>query len=535
MAKTDQIRYSGLMNRTWRHQDIIDLEFLIDQDRETTPEKLHRRDRQLYLEQIQPQLEGDQPHTPANLMNLWLQARRSQQPPADIPSPGQITEDARKVLQFLLAVLGGGLGLAAGYAFFSYSGTMPVNVLHFLLCFVFSQLLLLALLGIGTIYRALRARPSSPSLLLDLLGRLSIQIVLRLRRQLINRMTAETHQAFTATLGRLRMVWTSHATLFFWPFFIGGQLFGVCFNLGLLLATFTKIAVSDIAFGWQSTLQFGPSALLSAVRWLALPWSWLLPEQIAYPSLAEIEGSRIVLKEGIYHLATTDLVSWWPFLLLAVLVYGLFSRLILLLYGALRQHRSLAILRFDRPSHRQILRRMQTPLVTSQAEAESPPAASPAETQPREEKEPQPPPAIPAVTLVPDEIYDQIPAEILAAILQQHGFELCEQLRFLISYETDSQLLAELAGRRWPEDVALLLLVEAWMPPIVSFLSLLKDLRHALGENRAIYLKLLGKPTPATPLTPVTDDTMETVWQRKLAALADPHLHIAPLIRETPQ
>ena len=35
----------------------------------------------------------------------------------------------------------------------------------------------------------------------------------------------------------------------------------------------------------------------------------------------------MVLKEGIYHLTTPDLVSWWPFLLLAVCFYGFLPRI----------------------------------------------------------------------------------------------------------------------------------------------------------------------------------------------------------------
>ena len=40
-----------------------------------------------------------------------------------------------------------------------------------------------------------------------------------------------------------------------------------------------------------------------------MPWAWLLPADLAYPSLAQVEGSHMVLKEGIYHLATGDLVA----------------------------------------------------------------------------------------------------------------------------------------------------------------------------------------------------------------------------------
>ena len=97
--------------------------------------------------------------------------------------------------------------------------------------------------------------------------------------------------------------------------------YGIGFNLGVLGATLSKVVFSDMAFAWQSTLQLSPELLAELVRWVALPWSWIVPQ--AYPTLSQIQGSQMVLKEGIAHLSSANLTAWWPFLCCSVAVYGL--------------------------------------------------------------------------------------------------------------------------------------------------------------------------------------------------------------------
>lgn len=116
-----------------------------------------------------------------------------------------------------------------------------------------------------------------------------------------------------------------------------------------------------MAFGWQSSLQLSAQQVADGVRLLALPWSWFLPEGMGYPSLAQVEGTQIILKDGIYHLATQDLVSWWPFLCTALVVYGLLPRLLLLMGGYIRYRHQLDALELRNPEIRWLLQRMTTP------------------------------------------------------------------------------------------------------------------------------------------------------------------------------
>ena len=512
------------MNSQWTPFDTMDLEYFCHLDEAQDSTELHRRDRQIYLDAS----EG-QPAPPAQLLAWWLARRRAE---ASAPLPGAIGREALGMLRFILLAASLALGGGVGLAFFSYSGATPVNVLHFLALFVFSQLLLtlvllirggLARLGRGTISR---------SLPMELTLGFVLQVGKKLARKSSNHFDAGQRLALEAALGRLRANTARHGPFFFWPLFTLLQLAGIMFNVGLLGATSFRLLVSDIAFGWQSTLQFSVQSLHGIVSWLALPWSWLFPEGTGYPTLAEIEGSHILLKAGIANLQTPDLISWWPFLLLSVLVYGLGLRVMLAGYGFLQAKRQSTDTVMQQPAVRQVIRRMQTPLVSSQAAPETPAAAA----RPAQGTGNVPPAGIdraalaPAVVLVPDEIFDAVASDELSDILALDGYAPAHLSRFLVDYHQDQHLLEELAtsapAQPWQ---AIVILMEAWMVPLVDFLTYLGRLREVAGE-RPIMIRLVGKASSTTPLTAVTDPAQLAIWRQKTDSLGDPGLTTTPLI-----
>ena len=193
-----------------------------------------------------------------------------------------------------------------------------------------------------------------------LIGRLLMRGLDGIRRWLQRKMSGRQRLDLAALLGGVQQR-QELAALLIWPAFILVQLGGIGFNLGVIGATLAKVAFSDIAFAWQSSLQLSAELVAGLVQWIALPWSWAVPQ--AYPSLAQIQGSQMVLKEGVSHLATGDLVSWWPFLCCAVLVYGLLPRCLLLVLGLVQQRRALEQLHFATLGIRPLLRRMTAPRI----------------------------------------------------------------------------------------------------------------------------------------------------------------------------
>jgi hypothetical protein len=152
----------------------------------------------------------------------------------------------------------------------------------------------------------------------------------------------------------------SFRSLLFWPVFIVLSLGALGLSTGALGGTFFRIMVTDLAFGWQSTLLTSGETVHRLVTWMALPWSWVMPD-IFVPTLVQIEGSRIILKEGIVGLASEHLAAWWPFLCMGMLVYALIPRIVLVGLG--RAARTIALAQFDlaRPGYQRLLMRMRTP------------------------------------------------------------------------------------------------------------------------------------------------------------------------------
>ena len=76
---------------------------------------------------------------------------------------------------------------------------------------------------------------------------------------------------------------------------------------------------------------------------------------------------------------------------------------------------------------------------------------------------------------------------------------------------------------------SLLILQEAWQPPIEDFFYFLRQLRVLLGREVLISILLIGKPGAETIFTGVHDQDY-TIWQHKIVALGDPYLQCVRLI-----
>ncbi|WP_028585255.1 DUF2868 domain-containing protein [Desulfogranum mediterraneum] len=534
------------MARLWSIAALLDLEFFLGQDRLGSADDdrgLSRRDRSLYLDAIVPeQGAAGQTDNDRALVHRWLELRRAEylaQPDLAAELPGRVYRELLLLLR--LAALGSGLLLGIGVTapLLAYGGTAPLNVTAYFVLLVLVQLLLLATQLLALAWRGLRRRKPAASFLVRWLSRAGWRLAARLERRARSRRRSAGEAARTSFFSGAGPA-GAYGGLLLWSTFLLLQLVGIGFNGGILSTTLAKVLFSDIAFGWQSTLQVSETLVAELVRWIALPWSWLLPEELAYPSLEAIAGSRMVLKDGIYHLSTLDLVSWWPFLCCAVLSYGLLPRLGLLLFGFLRQRRLLSELpSMEDPGVRQLVRRLLTPLVESSGrKKEQPPPAGraeePAQELPGDTAEagsvPAPLPVKSSWLLVPEELALDFPLEQFAAGLQSW---LGEAPLSLHSYddelEAEDRLPAALAREVKAGAVARVVVVqESWQPPIEEFLSFLETLRRAAGPGMVITIVLIGKPGADTILTQ-PEQTGARIWEMKVATLGDSEIEVCLL------
>jgi hypothetical protein len=300
------------------------------------------------------------------------------------------------------------------------------------------------------------------------------------------------------------------------------------FSAGLLTATVYRLITSDIAFGWQSTIQFTTPFIHAIVRTLALPWSWIVPDHYSYPSEAQIEGTRIVLKDGIFHLATQDLVSWWPFLVLCIIVYGLLLRFILTLIGRFGRKRSLRNLQLNTPAHIQLVQRMQSPLVTSQAETVSNHNGAYREPAVSNRRGKAVHAAGSILLLIPAEMDGHEDVKRLHERLERSGFRVIDHRFFMAGYDSDQRLVDELAARKWPPDTGIAAVMEAWMPPINETLMFIQNVRYAVGPAVPVWVVLAGQPgSDGVPAGPSASERL--VWQQKIDERADPYMDLIDL------
>ncbi len=348
-------------------KDIIDLDFLLGLDE--GPDSgdnaaISARDRDIYRQLADSEMLDD-----AGLIAGWLAYRRllffhetgNGGPGARLP--GDLfdtfyTWTARGA--FACGLAAGGTG---AYTFLAYHGSRPVNVTLFIAVFIlFPALLCLSagLLGLAQ-FRSGAAGGSWSGVL----HRLFLGIFLNKFADRVRKWAAPVKShlpELPEDANRLLHLDTRpFRRMLFWPVFIALSLGALGFSVGAFAGTFFRIMVTDLAFGWQSTLISSGDTVHHLVSWMALPWSWVMPDGFAVPGLEQIEGSRIILKEGIAGLASEHLAAWWPFLCMGMLVYALMPRIILV--GLAHAARNITLARFDlsMPGYQRLIMRMRTP------------------------------------------------------------------------------------------------------------------------------------------------------------------------------
>ncbi len=546
------------MKQLWRIPDFLDLEYFFIQDKQLEEEKgasmLRDRDRNFYLNDIAQEFEATGSDREW-LIHRWLQGRRSRENKKSQDGqallPGRMWYELYGLFWSVFSFLAMATGAGLAYSFLTYSGKQPVNVSLFSLVFVGFQILFLVALFLAWIYRKIRGLDLRSSLLLSLVNKGLNSFLFKIRKYGLDSMGGMRRSQFAAALAAVRARGKGYGALFFWPLFLLFQLFGIAFNFGVLGALLVKVASSDLAFGWQSTIQLSSQFVSKIVQWLAFPWSWLLGST-SYPSLHQIEGSRMILKDGFYHLASGDLVSWWPFLCLAICCYCLLPRILLFVAGFFARNRALACISFDRADHNQLLHRLLTPRLETSIRkevADEPAVELAVEVKPYTPHQQEssvsgeeevvekilPQQDTIAVNgnllaLIPDELFDDCDSVELGQFCQKaFGYKVGRSLRINEEYSDNSTIIKNLQQNGEASCPPLLILQEAWQPPIQEMLRFLRELRAHCNDETHIIVALVGKPKPDTLFTRVAENDLK-IWQQKMATLIDPCLQLSPLV-----
>ncbi len=494
--------------------DLIDLEAQLGRDSGADPAALQARDRGLLPA-------GAPTAGRSDILRRWLAALRSAEP--DRLHPGATVAGALCVVRAAVVLVGLVLGWGAASALLRYTGQEPVNVWDFLLLFVGLQILLFVLL-VGSFFLPVAALGTP---LLGFFRGLVAAIYPRLAaRGLLGKDGARVAE-WRALWHRLRSRRSLYHEVEPWLLLGITQAFGVAFNLGALAGCLRLIAFSDIAFSWSTTLlQLDARRFQALVQALSAPFGWLWPD--AVPSAALVEATRYSRLEGAYILsgggraAHPELVGgWWPFLIAALIAYGLLPRLATLIVSQVRTGRLLRRLPLDDAEVSRVLRRLVEPRVEtgSLTVDRAVPSSAKALTA-----------NLPA-------------AGARCALVLWRDVPRTPALEAAVARHTDWPVAAvhtaggrdyEEGSEEWTRRVngasGIVVLAEGWEAPDKAALRLLRDLRRQLGRGSPI-LVLLAQVGPGSIRPALASDVL--IWEQTLAALEDPYLAVEAL-RESP-
>ncbi|MDY7039149.1 MAG: DUF2868 domain-containing protein, partial [Thermodesulfobacteriota bacterium] len=266
------------MKKRWQIKDLINLEYFLNNDENN--DDARKRDRKIYLEYITPLLQKERrayANSRGNIIRHWLDERKRiefELSGADSVLPGDAFEEVRKLLLYILSVIGFFAGSGCAYSLLTYKGNEAINISSYLSVLVLTQILLILILIVFLILRRRSLFFRDFSIIYSFLSTFLIKLVLRLKKSAIKRLSADQRNHLQAAIGMVRVKKAIYGTIFFWPIFILAQVFGIGFNLGVLTATLLRVLSSDLAFGWQSTIHFSARAIYSVVKIASVPWSW---------------------------------------------------------------------------------------------------------------------------------------------------------------------------------------------------------------------------------------------------------------------
>jgi hypothetical protein len=371
----------------WSVGDLIDFDYYVDEDerlaRASVAERnrLIERDRRLYRERIEQAAADSVEHTPrhrSRVLRLWLAARRSAEDPELRPLlPGAAFARGQRLVSIGLGLLGFLIGVGVASALLHYDGTHPVNVSWYVFVLVLVQILLVGVTAVLWLARrtaAMQAAAQDVSLLGHLIKPLFSRAAAWVQRQRLTHVPPDVRARARSRQGLLESHFALYGPAAYLPMLIPAQIFGIGLNIGAIVITVALEWFTDLAFGWGSALDVEPGTIHAIAQAIALPWSWLFGDGVGVPTLEQVAGTRIALKDPLYLLDAEHLRSWRWFLVLAVLTYGLLPRLVLLTLSVIKQRRTLAALPFTHQRTQALYARMITPSLETAGASGSGPA-----------------------------------------------------------------------------------------------------------------------------------------------------------------
>jgi hypothetical protein len=491
-----------------RLEDVIDLEHRLLLDLELADAEKQGRDRELGRRAVPDASD-------AALLSEWLNGVRPR------PSLGRRLRRSLTWVGLALVAIGSVAGWGAARALLSFEENgPPINVGTFLMTAVFAQIALVLLFLV--FFPLSRVLPDAP-----VLGD-----VRRLLRWLSERWAGWTDATAGPLRARLRGRHSVYGRIERWVLLERTQLLGIAFNLALLLSSFRLVVTTDLAFGWStSAAAIDAEALHRVTTALSIPWAAVVPG--AVPSRQLLQRTRYSRLNARFQGAGPGskgdpevAAQWWPFLLMAVLVYGLVPRLGLWMVARVMVGRSLTRVPLEAPEIQAVLLRVRAQTWKSQASLRTDGTGRSASGT-RDLAAPGPPSVSRSGPLRQGLLirWRDVPLDepkVRSRLENSFEWTIAEVRSAGHADATrDEQARDAAAGAGLVAVVA-----EAWEAPDKSIRRFLRRLRSAGRPELPLWVLLVADPS-ASP-SEVTDEELRR-WRKSLGTLADPYLGVERL------
>ena len=438
----------------------------------------------------------------ARVRHWWLAVQRETPPaPRDSEFATRLSR-GRRTITSLMLLMGALAGAGTGVAVLRYDGTWPVNVVTVFAVLVLLQIVLIALAVILMLpgvpgFRALQSLLSGLNP-----GALAAALYRRVARQDDQRASLLVwHEARGPAAARFAR----------WQMLVWSQCAAVAFNVAALVCAFALIAFTDLAFGWSTTLRLDSDDMLRLTQLIAAPWREFWPA--AVPSVELIERSQFfrLASSPPAPIAASELTGWWPFLLAAIMTYGLLPRCCLLLLACICLRAATRNLLLEDPRVRALLERMNLAEVHLGSDIKEAAAVFP-------DAEAQSAPAMSgdAVLIVWSG----------ALPLADAGHWIAKHLRWraIESLEAGNRTIAvdeaviERVAALQPN--AVIVNVRAWEAPLLDLQDFIQAVRAKVGPQCSLIVVPVGANGE------LASEAQRAIWSRWTARIGDPALYL---------
>jgi len=493
----------------WKVEDLLDLDYFLQQDAEVDEGDLGSRDEKIARENLLPVLGemgmvGDAPlEVRSRGIWIWLQQRKAEvakQRKDELSlMPGEVFEQVSRLLRLFGGLVM--LALGAGLVFsLLHKEARYFNVMMVLAATLLPQLLLLVLLAGGWVLRGATGRKSLGGGVVQSMVRESmVWLAGKVRR---HREGEKMHGQWQALRQRNYLAW---------PILGITQTLALMYNVGILAGFAGCLVAMDVRFFWESTPGVAAvETLQQIVRAVSAPWGMMVSDWL--PTAEGIAETRITMEgaQKIYP-SSEDVNSaavWASFLAGSVIFWGLLPRLILRLGIGMWASRRVRRYPFVERRYRELWRRLTALRVETSSEG------------PDDE----------AVILLWGGL-DPDPEKLRKVVLQQ--LRLNPVKTFAAGNETDvsadtkvigevGKALAEMKPR-----VRLVIAVESWALAPREATDFLDELRGKVGQDRAVRLLLLGPPIEGLPFSEPSGAEVKS-WEDLAAERKDTALTVYP-------